>query len=177
MQGTSSCPRPKPSRKASSSSALAFLAARALSQRTRIASTRQYQTESRLLLDRRTRIRWNRAQSPIQTCRLRGVYPAARSVLFSDVKGMLTSTLVPLIGRDSIVIVPFTSLTRSSIVLRPTPLPCLAASTSKPFPGITDFEMQLTVVLPATRHRSGGYAPENVNDAQGSYEYLDGVCQ
>jgi len=42
--------------------------------------------------------------------------------------------VVPPIGFDSIVILPFTNRTRSRILVRPRPLPCDAASTSKPLP-------------------------------------------
>jgi len=42
--------------------------------------------------------------------------------------------VVPLIGLDSIVIVPFTNRTRSRMLVRPRPLPCDAASTSNPLP-------------------------------------------
>lgn len=45
-----------------------------------------------------------------------------------------TSIAVPLLGFESILIIPFTSLTRSRMLVRPKPLRRDAASTSKPLP-------------------------------------------
>jgi len=42
--------------------------------------------------------------------------------------------VVPPIGFESIAIVPFTNRTRSLMLVRPSPLPCFTASTSKPLP-------------------------------------------
>jgi hypothetical protein len=49
---------------------------------------------------------------------------------------------VPHIGFDRISTVPFTSRTRSSMLVRPKPLRCLAASMSKPFARIAACEVR-----------------------------------
>lgn len=59
---------------------------------------------------------------------------AARREAGPDFKGTRTWMLVPRIDLDAMVIVPLTSLTRSSMLVRPKPLLCLAASVSKPLP-------------------------------------------
>src|SRR5215469_9774644 len=61
-------------------------------------------------------------------------YPATRREALSGFRGIRAWILVPWLSCESIAIVPLTSLTRSSMLARPTPLPCLAAPISKPLP-------------------------------------------
>jgi putative SOS response-associated peptidase YedK len=62
------------------------------------------------------------------------VQPAARCSSSPNSTGTRTWMVVPPIGFDSIENVPFTSLTRSCMLVRPRPLPCPATSMSNPLP-------------------------------------------
>ena len=61
------------------------------------------------------------------------LYPAA-PIKLAERKGTLTWTVVPFSGCESTENVPFKSLTRCSILVRPSPRALLAASRSKPAP-------------------------------------------
>src|SRR5271163_477440 len=61
-------------------------------------------------------------------------YPAGCGRLLSELRGTLAYILVPPWGCESIENSPCTSFSRSRILVRPSPLPCIATLGSKPIP-------------------------------------------
>src|SRR5258705_376922 len=100
----------------------------------------------RYLLRFRLRIRTGRQLDTTQRtcpslgtdcCRLREfvvLYPAARIESLPALNGTRALMVVPRLGCDTIEKVPFTSFTRSCMLIRPKPGLLLAASPSKPTP-------------------------------------------
>ena len=61
-------------------------------------------------------------------------YPAARMESLPELRGTRAWIVVPRWGGDSIKNDPFTSLSRSCMLIKPSPRPAFAASRSKPAP-------------------------------------------
>src|SRR6516164_10800758 len=86
-----------------------------------------------LLHGRRLNYRYNLFRE-IRDCDKDGHGHPARWAPGSDSSGTRTWIVVPPIGLESMAIVPFTSRTRSRMLVRPRPFPCNAASVSNPLP-------------------------------------------
>jgi hypothetical protein len=71
---------------------------------------------------------------PVNGPRSRCSYPAARMEWLPELRGTRAWIVVPRLGCDSTESVPFRSFSRSSMLVRPSPRPSFAPSTSNPAP-------------------------------------------